>query len=213
MSRFTILLGGAMIATPRLRAQVAGTRVIAADSGIGHADALGLEPELWIGDFDSIPDGADRRFAHVRRETWPQDKDQTDGELAVDRALAEGATSLILAGAFGGPRTDHAFLHLGLGISLAERGIPSLLTSGDQEGAALSPGRTAFDLPPGTLFSILAFSDLSRLTIRGAKWPLEEVEVPFGSSLTLSNVAIGPLQVGLGTGRAILVADFRPALA
>ena len=45
---FTILLAGTMQATPRLRGQVAGTRVIAADSGITHAAALGLEVELTM---------------------------------------------------------------------------------------------------------------------------------------------------------------------
>ena len=46
MSRFTILLGGDVRVTERLRKQVAGTRVIAADSGIRHVPLLGL----FIGD-------------------------------------------------------------------------------------------------------------------------------------------------------------------
>ncbi|MCB1719598.1 MAG: thiamine diphosphokinase, partial [Candidatus Competibacteraceae bacterium] len=51
MSHFVILLGGDLSPTPRLRDQVAGARAIAADSGIRHAEALGLDPELWTGDF------------------------------------------------------------------------------------------------------------------------------------------------------------------
>ena len=75
---------------------------------------LGVMPELWVGDFDSVPDDLPAELAAVPREAFPPDKDKTDGELAVAEALARGATSLVLAGAFGGTRADHAFLHLAL---------------------------------------------------------------------------------------------------
>lgn len=211
MSRFTILLGGDVFRTPRLDRQVADSRVIAADSGIRHASLLGLTPELWIGDFDSMPAEVDPRFASVPRDVFPTDKDKTDGELAIAAALERGATSLVLAGAFGGPRADHAFLHLALALRLAEAGTEVLLTSGRQEGVPLLPGAASFDYADGTLFSVLAFSELSGLTELGAKWPLNSVEVPFGSSLTLSNEVRGALRISLGRGRALLLAHPHPA--
>lgn len=206
MSCFTILLGGDLVRTPLLDRQVAGTRVIAADAGIGHAATLGLMPELWVGDFDSVPPNLPDALAAVPRETFPQDKDKTDGELAIAAALARGATSLILAGAFGGARADHAFLHLALAVHLAEKGTAVLLTSGAQEGTPLLRGAHEFDYAAGTLFSVLGFSDLSHLTVEGAKWPLDNVEVAFGSSLTLSNEVAGRLRIVLGDGRALLLA-------
>ena len=60
-----------------------------------------------------------------------------------------------------------------------------------------------------TTLSVLAFSELTGLSLSGAKWPLENRFVPFGSSLTLSNEVRGGLAVGLVAGRALLVA--RPA--
>src|SRR5690606_37289181 len=115
-----------------------------------------------------------------------------------------GAGELDFVGAFGGERTDHAFLHLAAGLRLAEAGTPCLLTSGLEEGAPLLPGETSFDYDDGTLFSILAFSDLAGLTLTGAKWPLSDRAVLFGSSLTLSNEVAGGLTVRLGSGRAML---------
>ncbi|PHP66079.1 thiamine diphosphokinase [Zhengella mangrovi] len=211
MSTFVILLGGELHATPRLMSQVAGARVIAADSGMDHAALLGVTPELWIGDFDSAEEDLLERYKHVPREVFPVDKNMTDGELAIAEALRRGASDFILAGGFGGPRADHAFLHLTAAVSVAETGIPVLLTSGKQEGYPVLHGENRFDLPEGTLFSILPFTDLGGLTIAGAKWPLSEAAITFGSSRTMSNVSEGPLLVDLTSGRALLVAHPDPA--
>ncbi|MER8433473.1 thiamine diphosphokinase [Mesorhizobium caraganae] len=215
MSTFTILLGGDLIRTPRLDRQVEGARVIAADAGIGHARMLGLMPELWVGDFDSVPAELPVDLAAVPRQVFPPEKDKTDGELAIAAALERGATSLVLAGAFGGKRADHAYLHLALSLRLAETGTKVLLTSGAQEGVPLLPGKAGFDYADGTLFSVLGFSDLSGLTVSSAKWPLDHVEVAFGSSLTISNEVKsektgGRLEIALGHGRALLLAHPYP---
>lgn len=207
MSLYVILLGGDLAVTPRLLSQVAGARVIAADSGIRHATVLGLSPELWVGDFDSAETVDFDAFPDVARKTFPAAKDKTDGELAVDIALSRGATKLMLVGAFGGPRADHAFLHLTLALALAEGGIDVMLSSGTQEGIPLLPGQQAFDLAPGTLFSVLGFSNLAGLTLIGAQWPLNHVEVPFGSSLTISNRVADRLRASLDAGRALVVAQ------
>lgn len=207
MSRFAILLGGALRRTPALEARIAGARFIAADSGMRHAETLGVTPELWAGDFDSVSDRLSAAHADVPREIHPPDKDRTDGEIAVEAALRLGATSLVLVGAFGGRRVDHFYQHLAQALRLAEAGVPTVLTSGDQEGLPLTVGeRQEFDYPDGTLFSILAFGALSGLTVEGAKWPLDAVEVPFGSSLTISNEVRGRLAVTLREGRALLIA-------
>lgn len=210
MGTFTILLGGELIRTPRLERQIAGSRVIAADAGIGHARMLGFVPELWVGDFDSVPANLPDDLAAVPRKVFPAEKDMTDGELAIAEALALGATSLVLAGAFGGKRADHAFLHLALAVRLAEAGTTVLLTSGAQEGVPILPGKASFDYDDGTLFSMLGFSELAGLTVTGAKWPLDRVEVAFGSSLTISNEVNGQLGIALERGRALLLAHPYP---
>ena len=212
MTRFAILLAGRMRATPALRAEVAGLRVIAADDGIRHADELGLTPELWVGDFDSSPAFPPVQMTGVERRTFPRDKDKTDGELAIEAAVERGATSLLLVGALGGPRSDHAFAHLILALRAAGRGLDVELFDGIERAWPLAAGPRRFELEPGTQFSILKFGDLAGLTIEGAKWPLFEAEVPFHSILTQSNEAAGPVTVSLRRGAALLLAQADPSV-
>jgi len=207
MDRFTLLLGGDLVRTPRLDAQIAGTRIIAADSGMRHAAMLDVMPELWVGDFDSVSAELLGRHAHVPRRTFSPEKDLTDGEIAIDVARQEGARHLLMAGAFGGERADHAHLHIAAAIRLFEDGMDVVLTSGNQEGTPLPNGRTArFDYAAGTIFSVIGLTDLSGLTLSGVHWPLSDAHVPFGSSLTMSNRISGRLEITLQSGRAMLVA-------
>lgn len=206
MSKFVILLGGTVHATDRLRQLVAGARVLAADGGIEHAAMLGLDPELWLGDFDSSSPELDEQYAHVPRSVFPAAKDMTDGELALKEAYRLGATEIILCGAFGGPRTDHTLLHLTMATEQAAQGRKLILSSGSEEAHPLVAGTYAFDFADGTPFSIVAFSQLQGLFIDGARWPLENVELSFGSSLTISNTVRGNLHVSLHSGKAILIA-------
>ncbi len=208
MKKFIILLGGDITPTPRLIAQCQNATVIAADSGVRHASALGLNVALWLGDFDSTTPALLRKFKHLPRETFPREKDKTDGEIAINEAISQGATELILVGAFGGPRTDHALLHLAQAISLSKPGLKITLTSGDEEAHPLSSDVQYFTFPIGSVFSVVGFNALSGVTISGARWPLTNCDVPFGSSMTLSNEVADDLTLSVNSGNAILLVSF-----
>lgn len=199
MSLFAILLAGAVTPSERLRRQLTGARVIAADSGMAHAAALAVEPELWVGDFDSASPAVKERYCHVPQMTFPAEKAAADGDLAIDEALRRGATRFMLCGALGG-QLDHVLVHLGVALRLARAGYPVLMTSGSEEAWPLLPGDHRFDYPAGSRFSILPMADLTGLDLEGVKWPLVRRDVPLGSSLTLANVATGPVRVRLQGG-------------
>jgi thiamine pyrophosphokinase len=205
--RFAILLAGPVDPTAALRAEVAGRRAVAADRGMMHAGPLGLAPELWIGDFDSAAPALSERHPDVSRETFPAAKDKTDGELAIEAAIRRGGRRLLLVGALGGPRTDHAFAHLVLALRYAEAGFEVALFDGRERAVPLRAGeaiRVAAE--PGAAFSILKFGDLEGLTVGGARWPLDDVDLPFGSILTQSNEAVGhEIAVQVRAGRAVLL--------
>lgn len=212
MSRFAILLAGSIEPTSALRHAVSGRRVIAADGGIRHAVPLGLCPELWVGDFDSAPPDLPEalRGCAIARETFPRDKDRTDGELAIAAARERGASDLLLVGALGG-RSDHAFSHLVVALREAQAGLAIEMFDGMERVLPLPPGRwIETDAAPGAQFSLLKFSDLDGLTIEGARFPLSDVHVPFASILTQSNEATGPVRIKLESGRALLLLQADP---
>jgi thiamine pyrophosphokinase len=203
---FTILLGGTLHLTDRLQAAVSGGRFIAADGGMRHAAALRVVPELWVGDFDSTPADLRGAFPDVPKQPYPAAKAETDGEIAIEEAIRRGAQCLVLAGALGGERSDHALALLLQGVHLAEQGYEVLLTSGEEEAVPLIPGSIALDLPRGSLFSVAGFSNLDGLSIENARYPLSDFHLPFGASRTISNVAEGPVRFSLVGGRAIVLA-------
>lgn len=213
---FTILLGGACTATPRLLAQVRNTRVIAADGGMAHAKMLGLTAELWVGDFDSTPPALDAEFALTPRQQFDAAKAKSDGELAIDAALARGATAFVLAGALGGTRSDHQMMIVTHAMALAERGFPVILTSGIEEASCILPGEMRVYLPKNTVFSLIGLTDLTGLCLSHVRWPLSNHDVPFGSTLTLSNEALGeasgeelkPVTISLQGGKAVMFSNF-----
>jgi thiamine pyrophosphokinase len=95
---------------------------------------------------------------------------------------------------------------LGQPSSVAQ--LKVILTSGLEEAHPLITGRLRLELPPQTKFSILPLSDLENLTVRGAEWPLEGARVKLGSSRTLSNVALGELEIELGSGYGVVIMQF-----
>lgn len=202
MSRFVILLGGDLTVTARLRKQIAGARFIAADSGMRHASALGVTPELWVGDFDSAGSELMLDYAKVPRQSYPAEKDATDGEIAVTEAMKLGATEIMLIGGFGG-QSDHATVHLGLALNVAKSVKYCFISSGEEEAYPLIAGSHRFDVSTGSRFSIVPWSDIEGFTLHGVKWPLKNVRLTLGSSFTMSNIATGSVSLSFTSGIGI----------
>ena len=204
MSKYVILLSGPIMPTQRLIRQVAGAQVIAADGGMVHATALQLAPELWVGDFDSTPKALAEKWHNVPRQTHPVEKGASDGELAISEAFRRGATSLILVGGMGG-QLDHVLAHAGFLVTLAERGVEVMMTSGSEEAYGLADDLHFADAKMGERLSVMPMTNLIGLNISGVKWPLTNSNIKLGTAQTLANVVTGPVQISLTAGKAIVV--------
>ena len=89
--------------------------LIAADGGARHALKLGLIPSVIIGDLDSLSEAEVRVFnemgVHILR--YPQNKDETDLELALQHAMKSGYHPIGIVAALGG-RLDQVIGNLSL---------------------------------------------------------------------------------------------------
>jgi thiamine pyrophosphokinase len=208
MSKFAILLNGPLEITSRVKRQIAGAKVVAADGGIAHAKELAVTPMCWIGDFDSADSALQARWKDVPRQVFPADKDDTDGALAIDFAIKNGATGILLVGALGG-RTDQVLAHLALMLNLAEGGVGCSATSGREEAWPLGSDELVLEVPKGTTISLVGLSDLQGVNLKGVKWPLSGETIKFGSSLGISNVAEGLVTIAVGSGRGVVLVNYK----
>jgi len=172
-----------------------GDRWVGVDRGTAELIDRGIEPYAAFGDFDSVTEEQLALFKTSIRnlKKVKPEKDETDMELALQWAVSENPEKIRLFGATGG-RIDHflANIHLMLKFS-DDLGLPEI--------EMIDTRNMVFLKPPGTYhleketkkyISFLPGSgEVSGLTLKGFKYPLENRHIPTGSTLCISNELIG----------------------
>jgi thiamine pyrophosphokinase len=179
--------------------------VIAADGGANRLPKTGRRPDLVVGDMDALPAETQRELqrAGAELETYPAEKDQTDGELALDAALKRGADEIVVVGAFGGARLDHMVGNLML---LAHEDFAAidvaLVTEHATFRALLGPGILELEGAPGDWVTLEPLSEVARgVATDGLRYPLRHDELVRGSTRGVSNELTerrGSIEVGEG---------------
>lgn len=183
-----VVTGGDPVHLADLALLPAGAFVIAADSGIEHAQALGLAIDLAVGDFDSVTPSALQAAADAGAsvERHPEAKDATDLELALDAALARGARRVHVVGGHGG-RLDHL---LGNALLLASERFAAVDLVAHMGQARVTVVRDHADLSgaPGDLVTLLpAHGPAVGVTTEGLLYPLVGEDLLPGSTRGVSN--------------------------
>ena len=190
--------------------------VIAADGGARHAEALGLPIHRWVGDGDSLGDAGVKALeaAGIPVDRSPFDKDESDTELAVDAAVARRPAAIVILGALGGPRLDHALANLALLAMPELRDIDVRLLGGDARVRLLtapigdgSPAEVTLRGRAGDLVSLLPIGgDVTGITTSGLAYPLTDGSLLVGRARGLSNRRTAETAtVTLRTGRLLVV--------
>lgn len=189
-----------------------GATVIAADAGAERLDRLGRAPDRLVGDLDSVSEELVVRLAAagVAVDRHPADKDASDTELALEAAIAAGATEIILLGAIGGTRLDHELANVLLlaDPALGDRDVR--IVHGSTTVRVLRGGhRLEIGGMAGDLVTLLPIGgDAVSVRIDGVRWPLEDATLRLGRSRGLSNEVVAPpASVSLGRGTLLVVED------
>jgi thiamine pyrophosphokinase len=188
-----IVANGVIADAPRARARAgAADLLICADGGARHVLAWGLWPAIVVGDMDSLDEATLARLAAggARLARHPAHKDETDLELALDLALAEGATEIRILGALGG-RLDQTLANILLLTVPRFQAVPIIIDDGREQ---LFLGRSPIVLrgAPGDLVSLIPLSPaVSGITTAGLEYPLRADNLYLGLTRGISNVMLG----------------------
>lgn len=146
-------------------------------------------PNFIVGDLDSLsPDSFKwAQAVDVAIERHPVDKDETDGELALEKALAIGATSLLVLGGHGG-RSAMFLLNLKLLRRASERGIEAMMVGRGESLRYLAPGgELALTGRAGATLNLLPIDGDAVVSISGTAWEGNEIRLEARSGRGLSN--------------------------
>jgi len=169
--------------------------LVAVDRGLTVMTELGLTPDLFVGDGDSVvPEllaGLDRNRTRV--VMLPAHKDVSDLEAAFDLlvTMRRQGSVLVLAGL--GGRLDHCLFNL----QLAARHVADFEDITLEDDRCLVRPLTssnALQLLAGTTVSFVPVTWEVELSLTGFEYPLSHAVVQRGSTRTLSNVAGGLVQ-------------------
>jgi thiamine pyrophosphokinase len=191
MTQHAIVVAGGLRPPTTLASRIGDhDLVVAADSGLEVALALGLNVTHVVGDMDSVDAEVLARIEStgVVVQRVPHDKDQVDTELAVLFARTLGATTITLVTA-GGGRLDH------------QMGVMSALTHPILDGCevhalwdtarvrVLNGSTTAtIDGDPGSVVGLVAVNGAARgITTTNLRWPLVDEHLESHSTRGISN--------------------------
>lgn len=183
--------------------------VVAVDGGAAHCLAAGIDPDLVIGDLDSL----DARTAQQLRargvafRTVSSDKDVSDLDLALEYASQTHAVHVVACGVTGG-RLDHTLASIG---SIARARVPvDVVETGHLVWTLSMHHRDTVTVPrPGATFSVFGIGERTVVSIDGARWPLDHAELGSLSAHGLSNLVDGAhgARVTVHQGACVVIAQ------
>lgn len=164
-------------------------KIIAVDRGLETVWHLGLVPDYIVGDFDSVDARVLEEFRKLPFIVWEQhrpEKNETDTELARNRALTLGCDRILFLGATGG-RLDHMLANIHTLYGCMEKGVEAYLIDAQNRICLLDQGRTFCRSSQwGRYISFLPYTDqVIGITLTGFRYPLEKKNLYKGTEAGL----------------------------
>ncbi len=203
-NRRCVVIGGAPIGEAvEIAAFIApGDFIVACDGGLYNAEALGVRPDLIVGDFDSHP-VPETEIETIR---LPCEKDDTDTVFAVREAVRRGFSDFLLLGVTGG-RLDHTLGNVYILYWLAERGLRGIIV--DDKSELLVVGSEPAEIEDRyAFFSLLNLTGRAEgVTVTGAKYPLSDAVIDSNYQYGISNEPLPgkTAAVTVRAGRLLLI--------
>jgi thiamine pyrophosphokinase len=166
--------------------------LVCADGGLHHLLRSGLQPDLVIGDMDSIsPDELKTLAASgVRLARYPVVKDETDLELALRLVSEEGYQAIRIIAALGG-RLDQMLGNIFLLTRPELAEVDIRLEDGRQEVFIVRSLGRVNGAPGDTVSLIPLTTQVTGVVTEGLLYPLLDENLYFDRTRGISNVLLG----------------------
>lgn len=170
----------------KLAAPIDDAVLIAADGGYAHTQKVGLQPDMVLGDFDSLG------YVPQAGLVFPVEKDDTDCMLAIRKGLEQGCTDFVIYGALDGPRLDHTLANLQSLLYLAARGARGTLVGLRNIVTAVNSETAVFPADMTGTVSVFCLGKIAKgVHIEGLKYEMESGELTPEYPLGVSNRFVG----------------------
>ena len=181
--------------------------IICADGGTRHARSLGITPDLIIGDLDSVEQEAVQKFKEnrVRVETYSHDKNETDLELGIHRALEFTPQQIVIIAALGG-RLDQTIANITLLSDIRLSSVDVRLDDGVEE-VLLCRDQAQIHGQSGDIVSLIPWQGaVSEIQTTNLKWALYKETLYPDKTRGISNeITDDPASVSIGSGFLLIV--------
>ena len=157
--------------------------IIAGDGGYRLCKERGIQPDLVVGDFDSLGYRPD----HPNIRSFRPEKDVTDMHIAVKEGLALDYRRFVIFGGTGG-RLSHTIANIQLLSELAEKDFQAVLMGVNSRIFVIHNSRLSFEKEENGYVSVFSLSDRSAgVSLRGLKYSLEDAALTRVFPLGVSN--------------------------
>lgn len=181
--------------------------IICADGGTRHALALDVKPDLIIGDMDSAEKDQLQKFqeAEASMELFPHDKNETDLELAIHRAVEMNPAQIIIIAGLGG-RLDQTLANITLLTDIRLSNIDIRLDDGVEE-SFLCRDQVQVSGRTGDIVSLIPWGGaVSEVQTTNLKWPLHRETLYPDRTRGISNEMLGEsATISMGSGLLLIV--------
>ncbi len=161
---------------------------ICADGGYKFKDKFNKEPNLIIGDYDSLGFVPDEE----NKVVLPCEKYFTDMHFAVNEGLKKGYKAFRIYGAMGGERQDHSLANIQLLHYIADLGGIGYICDGERTFTVIKNGIFSLPKKEKGYISVFSLSDISEgVFIKGLKYELEDYNMKNTLVVGVSNEFIG----------------------
>ncbi len=180
---------------------------IAADGGLRHTQALGIAPDVILGDFDSLG------YVPEDSRVFPVEKDDTDAMLAVRLGLERGCDWFEFYGALDGPRLDHTMANFQTLGYLATHGARGVLVGRDYIATVLKEETIRFSEEAEGILSLFCLGASAEVSIEGLHYPLTHGKLTPDFPLGVSNHFLGkPARITVHHGLVLALWDRKNGL-